>query len=91
MSTTDKQNSAFWDNLIGHDKPLDAAIEWIAHNVSPQNVFTEDDLRKWAKGQGVEDVFNKGIIQKLCQSELEPDDIFTQKQLKNWALCNGFT
>lgn len=90
MSTTNKQNSAFWDNLKGHDQPLDAAIEWIADNVSPENVFTEDDLRKWAEGRGVEHVFHREIIQKHCQSEFEPDDLFTVKQLKEWALSYGF-
>jgi len=31
---------------------LDQAIEWIKHNLNPQDVFDEEDLIEWAEDNG---------------------------------------
>lgn len=51
MSTTVKQNRDFAEELLPH-YPLDTALEWIARNMDPADVFAEDKLEAWAEGAG---------------------------------------
>ena len=32
--------------------PLDDAIDWIANNLSPEDVFSEEQLQEWALDHG---------------------------------------
>ena len=55
MSTSYLQDKTFRDALIDTSL-LENAIEWIASNMEPEDVFDEAKLRTWAKDMGfVED------------------------------------
>lgn len=46
-----RENEEFKDLIIvGY--PLDAAIEWIQLNLSPEEVFEKEDLAFWAENNG---------------------------------------
>jgi hypothetical protein len=51
MATTRRENEMFAENLLVDD-PLDKAIEWIHHNLKPEDVFTQTQLSQWAEENG---------------------------------------
>lgn len=46
--TTTSQDRSFRDELIANDL-LEQAIDWIKNNMEPEEVFTEQQLEKWAE------------------------------------------
>jgi hypothetical protein len=59
MATTDKNNKDFVATVIG-DGALDSAIDWIGGNLSPDDVFSSDDLRRYCRGnEDPDDVFSE--------------------------------
>lgn len=50
MATTE-ENRNFSDAVLG-SWPLDAAVDWIASNLDPDDVFDEKDLSAWAEAAG---------------------------------------
>lgn len=51
MPTTSKQDSDFLSAVISSEL-LEDAILWILKNLSPEDVFSEEDLREWALENG---------------------------------------
>lgn len=51
--TTVKQDKDFLDSVIPSTL-LDAAIDWINSNMSPDDVFSMKDLDDWAENNGYE-------------------------------------
>jgi len=51
MATTSKQDQDFLESVIPHTL-LEEAIEWIASNLDPEDVFSENDLSCWAENNG---------------------------------------
>jgi len=51
MATSAEQDSDFIDELIPGDL-LEQAIDWIAANMNPDDVFSESDLNQWADDAG---------------------------------------
>lgn len=49
--TTHREKSDFNKQVVSDSIPnlLDDAIEWIAYNLQPEEVFGDDKLREWAK------------------------------------------
>ncbi len=45
---TSKQNADFMTALLPQ-YALDEAINWIAKNLNPEDVFSEQDLKMWAR------------------------------------------
>ena len=41
-----KENTKFTKEVLG-EWPLDAAIDWIAAHLEPDDVFSDDQLREW--------------------------------------------
>lgn len=39
------------------DGIIDTAIDWIKSNLKPEDVFSEDDLQKWAQGMEVASIY----------------------------------
>lgn len=40
-------------------------MQWLADNATPQQVFSEDDLRKWAKDyNSPEDIFDRAHLEQ---------------------------
>jgi hypothetical protein len=50
---TKSQDEQFSEHILVRD-PLDEAIEWISHNLNPEDVFTETQLQYWAENNGYE-------------------------------------
>ncbi len=45
------------------DKTLfEVAADWFADNCKPQDVFSESDLKEWARYEGIEELFTKKEI-----------------------------
>lgn len=44
-------NKNFVDSVLGSNV-LEDAVEWIKNNLSPEEVFSEDDLIQWALENG---------------------------------------
>ena len=50
--TTTKQDRNFLDEVVGSEL-LAKAIEWIAQNMEPEDVFSERQLKEWAENAGL--------------------------------------
>ena len=58
-TTSTTQDSRFLHNVAHAVFPtsfLDDVVDWIAENLEPSNVFTEEQLAEWAKDNGYEEV-----------------------------------
>jgi len=49
--TTKKQEEAFLSTLLPNSL-LDEAIDWIASNLNPEDVFSDNSLEVWAENNG---------------------------------------
>jgi len=58
MSTSAKQDNEFLVDVVGTGL-LENAMDWIARNLSPNDVFSEKDLVEWASGEKPENLFHK--------------------------------
>ena len=53
MST--KAERDFQEEMFPVNFSLDKAITWFQDNTSPEDVFTEEQLKQWAIGNGYEE------------------------------------
>lgn len=52
MITLD-ENHAFWEHMIPSPNGyLEQAVDWIADNLMPENVFSREALAEWATANG---------------------------------------
>jgi hypothetical protein len=71
--------------------PLDTAIEWIKGNLSPDDVFDEDQLAAHARSNiEIDDVYSERNILDYVTGTFNPGDVFSPRQLAAWAEENGF-
>ncbi len=85
-----RQNDDFTAELISAS-PLDTAIEWIKGNLSPDDVFDEDQLAAHARANiEIDDVYSERNIFDYVASTFNPEDVFSTRQLETWASENGF-
>ena len=49
-----KQDEEFATEIVEYKHLLDKAIEWIANNLEPEDVFSSDALGQWAEAVGYE-------------------------------------
>ncbi len=49
---TSSQDQSFAEAIVDYRNLLDNAIEWIAKNLNPSDVFSDKDLETWAEGEG---------------------------------------
>lgn len=49
--TSARQDREFIETLI-NSRLLEEAIEWISRNLEPEQVFSTEDLEKWARESG---------------------------------------
>lgn len=52
MAVTVEKHHEFANAIVNPDAALPAAIEWIADNVQPGEVFNDAQLGAWAKARG---------------------------------------
>jgi len=51
---TTQSNRDFTDDIIYRDSLLDSAVSWIQTNLTPDEVFTFQELQDWALNNGFE-------------------------------------
>lgn len=48
-----RENQRFFEYVMPNNASfLESCIDWIKDNLSPEDVFSDDDLEKWAKDKG---------------------------------------
>jgi hypothetical protein len=81
MSSRQERND-FIGTVID-DSLLDSAIDWIAHNMTPEQVFDEEALTQWARE-------NDMRTPSETASHYSPEDVFDQHTLRDWSEANGY-
>lgn len=67
MATTSKQDDDFLAAVVSGSL-LEDAIDWIQTNLSPEDVFTVDELERWVKGNlKPDDVFDDKELAKWAE------------------------
>ena len=75
MATTAKQDRNFLDEVIGSGV-LEAAVEWIAKNMEPEDVFSQQQIRTSAQQNNEpQDVFSEKELASWAESNgfVEPE------------------
>jgi hypothetical protein len=85
-----KQEQDFMSTVLNGGL-LENAIEWIGNNLNPEDVYSESDLKSWAKGSlDPNDVYTpRDMIDAVARS-LSPGDVFSESDLEQWAVENGW-
>jgi len=87
---TARQNGDFANHLFPSD-PLDTAIEWIKANLSPGDVFEEDEIARHAAANiEIDDVYSERSILDFVRGTYNPEDVFDARDLDAWAEENGY-
>jgi hypothetical protein len=60
MSTSEQQDKEFLHDVVDTGL-LERSINWIKHNLEPEDIFSEKELFKWASNYDPETVFEKSI------------------------------
>ena len=85
-----RHNADFANHLLPAE-PLDAAIEWIKANLSPGDVFDEEQLAEHARNNiEIDDVYSERNILDYVQGTYSPEDVFDARDLEAWAEENGY-
>jgi len=85
-----RHNADFAKQLFPAD-PLDAAIEWIKANLSPDDVFDEDQLAEHARNNiEIDAVYSESNILGYVAGTFNPGEVFDTRQLETWAEDNGY-
>jgi hypothetical protein len=85
-----RHNADFANHLFPADL-LDAAIEWIKANLSPDDVFDEDQLAEHARNNiEIDAVYSESNILGYVAGTFNPGEVFDTRQLETWAEDNGY-
>jgi len=85
-----RHNEDFGNHLFPAD-PLDAAIEWIKTNLSPGDVFDEEQLAEHDRNNiEIDAVYSESNILGYVAGTFNPGEVFDTGQLKTWAEDNGY-
>ena len=88
---TMQQNRDFADQLFPADS-LDTAIEWIKANLSPDDVFDEEQLAEHARNNiEIDDVYSERNILDYVAGTYNPSEVFPTRELEAWAEDNGYS
>jgi hypothetical protein len=88
--TTPRQNADFVNHLLPAE-PLGAAIEWIKANLSPGDVFSEEQLAEHARANlEIDAVYSESNILSYVAGTFNPGEVFDTGQLEIWAEDNGY-
>ena len=89
MATT-QQNRDFADEML-IQYPLDRAIQWIKANLSPGDVFDEEQLAEHARNNiEIDDVYPESNILSYVAGIFNPGEVFDTRQLEVWAEDYGY-
>ena len=89
--TTLRQDEKFKQDVIPDDV-LQTAVDWIAENMKPNEVFEEDVVREWvADNCNLFETFDEDFVFLSVASQSKPGDVFSVEDLSEWAKDNGYT
>ena len=85
-----RHNRDFANHLFPAD-PLDTAIEWIKANLSPDDVFDEEQLAEHARNNiEIDDVYSESNILGYVAGTFNPAEVFDTRELEAWAEDHGY-
>ena len=85
-----RRNTDFVNHLFPADL-LDTAIEWIKANLSPDDVFDEEQLAEHARNNiEIDNVYSESNILSYVAGTFNPGEVFDTGQLETWAEDNGY-
>jgi len=88
---TASQNRDFADEMLVQC-PLDQAVEWIKANLSPGDVFDEEQLAEHARNNiEIDDVYSERNILDYVRGTYHPAEVFDASELEGWAEGEGYT
>ncbi len=88
---TASQNRDFADEMLVK-YPLDQAIEWIKANLSPGDVFDEEQLAEHARNNiEIDDVYSERNVLDYVRGTYNPVEVFDTGELQGWAEGEGYT
>jgi hypothetical protein len=86
-----RHNADFANHLFPADS-LDAAIEWIKANLSPDDVFDEEQIAEHARNNiEIDDVYSERNILDYVWGTYNPAEVFDASELEGWAEGEGYT
>lgn len=89
MATYD-ENKRFLADVLSASL-LDDAIHWVKNNLSPKEVFNDEQLVEYVKeSTEVEEVYDLGDIISCVAATCTPGEVFTEQDLANWATEQGW-
>jgi len=66
-------------------------IEWIKANLSPSDVFDDDQLAEYARNNiEIDDVYSESNILGYVTEGYRPEEVFAGTELEIWAEENGY-
>lgn len=86
---SEKMNREFTEAILSSDI-LDQSVDWIGSHMSPEDVFPKGELKNWAQGEGVSEVFDEKEIIAHAQA-IGLEEVFPASALEKWADKNGYT
>jgi len=87
---TARQNEEFTRDFLPNS-PLDTAIEWIKANVSPDDVFDDEQLAEHARNNiEIDDVYSESNILGYVAGTFNPGEVFDTHALEAWAEDHGY-
>ena len=89
--TSSSQEKDFKDYVISGNL-LGESIQWIGRNLSPDDVFSDNELEDWARSNyDLEEALEVSDIIRLAKDNCnDPEEIFDKDTLETWALDNGW-
>lgn len=89
MATYD-ENKRFVADLLSASL-LDDAVHWIRNNLSPEEVFDDDQLIEYVKESAdVDDVYETSDIIAYVSATCTPAEVFSEQELAAWAAEQGW-
>jgi hypothetical protein len=89
MAST-RHNADFANHLFPTD-PLDTAVEWIKANLSPNDVFDDEQLAEHARNNiEIDDVYSESNILGYVAGTFNPGEVFATRALEAWAEDHGY-
>jgi hypothetical protein len=69
----------------------DLVVDWIKANLSPGDVFDEEQLAEHARNNiEIDDVYSERNILDYVKGTYNPQEVFDARDLEGWAEDNGY-
>ena len=70
----------------------DLVVDWIKANLSPGDVFDEEQLAEHARNNiEIDDVYSERNILDYVKGTYNPQEVFDARDLEGWAEDHGYT